>query len=111
MGVEVGSAFRGGLEWVSSCVLLGGGVGRFVGVGDVASVVALGAQVSHGELPPWGCVVSVKVAIPRMKRVRSVDLQLARLSLLAQNGGSLRPSHKQPATATGPTLPTKRLQP
>ena len=78
-----------------------------IGVGDVVSM-PLRAQVEHSQLPPKGYMVSVRVATPRMKRARSVYLQMARRS---QNGCSLKPSHTQLATATGPILSTKRFHP
>ena len=42
---------------------------------DVASMVVPRAQVSHGELPPTGCVVLI------------LQIWRARLSQLAQDGG------------------------
>jgi hypothetical protein len=55
-------------------------LGRLIGVGDVAGMVALRAQVGHSELPPKGCMV-VRVAITQVKLSRSADLQIARESV------------------------------
>ena len=73
-------------------------------------MVVLRAQYS--KPPPKRCaMVSERAAIPRMKHVRSVDIQVVRRSLLVSNRGSIKPSHKHPATATGPILSTKRFHP